>query len=146
MMALSENNPKTKQPFNFKTHTETVHPSKPAREKLKVAVFDLFKLASKRKGNKVASFHQQEARIDTMERNQNNEPVDLKNSIEIEVTQDVSDDDDVGPTVNVQIGKIITDNHREIMNELSGIKETLKDVINDENYIKRMEKYCKKVT
>ena len=56
MLVYSENNPKTKQPFNFKSHTEIVHPSKPAREKLKVAVFDLFKLASKRKGNKVPDF------------------------------------------------------------------------------------------
>ena len=46
-----------------------------------------------------------------MERNQNNEPVDLNNFLEIEVIQDVSDDDDVGPTVNVQIDKIIANNH-----------------------------------
>ena len=32
---------------NFKTHTETVHPGKPAGEKLKGAVFDLFKITSK---------------------------------------------------------------------------------------------------
>ena len=40
----------------------------------------------------------------------------MNNPIEIEVTQDVSNDDDVGPTVDVQLGKIITDNHRKIIN------------------------------
>ena len=83
-------------------------------------------MASNRNGDEVPDLTSKKARTDIMESNQNNENVDLYNSIEIEVTQDVSNDDDV------QIGKIITDNPRKIMNELSGIKETLKDVINDE--------------
>ena len=60
-------------------------------------------MASNRNGDEVPDLTSKKARIDIMESNQNNENVDLNNSIEIEVTQDV---DDVGPTVNVQIGKI----------------------------------------
>ena len=56
---------------NYKTHTESVHPGKPAREKLKWAVFDLFKIASKQNVDEVPNiFTSKKTRIYTMENNQ----------------------------------------------------------------------------
>ena len=48
--------------LNFKTQTQTVHPGKPVREKLKGAAFDLFEMASKRNGDEVSDLTSKKAR------------------------------------------------------------------------------------